>query len=52
MALRDEVKKRTGTSKRKALDVLEKYTGNDLDQHRWKVITQEHGRKVHELLSK
>jgi len=51
MRLRDEISKRTGISKRKALQHIEKYTGTDPDNHKWSFTTQEHGRKVYSLLT-
>lgn len=52
MRLRDEINKRARISKRMVLDTLEKYTGEDPSKHRWFYITQRHGRKVYQLLSK
>lgn len=50
MRLRDEISKRTGISKRKAVQLIEKYDGTDLDKHQWFFTVHEHGRKVYEIL--
>ena len=51
MRLRDEVNERAGVSKRKVLNILDKYTGQFPDQHKWFYTTQKHGRKVYQLLT-
>lgn len=51
MRLRDVVNERAGVSKRRVLNILDKYTGKDPDLHRWFYTTQKHGRKVYQLLS-
>ncbi len=50
MQLRDIVNERTGTGKNKVIEILNKYTGKDPDQHKWYYTVQEHGRKVFGLL--
>ncbi len=51
MILRGEVAKRAGVSGREALKLVERYTGGDPDQHRWRFTVRERGAKVFELLS-
>jgi hypothetical protein len=51
MRLRDAVNERSGVSKRKVLNILDKYTGQVPDQHKWFYTTQKHGRKVYQLLT-
>ena len=51
MRLRDVVNERAGISKRKVLNILDKYTGQIPDQHKWFYTTQKHGRKVYQLLT-
>jgi len=40
-----------GVSRRRALEVLEKFTGNDPKLHRWNFTRQEHGRMVYAPLA-
>jgi hypothetical protein len=41
----------THASRRAVMKVLEKYTGDDPDRHRWNYTVREHGRMVYFLLS-
>jgi hypothetical protein len=50
MLLADAVAKRTGRSKRSAMQVVEKYTGDDPSIHRWTYSVHARGAKVFELL--
>ena len=50
MKLADAVSERAGISKRSALNVIEKYTGNDPVLHRWEFAVRERGAKVFVLL--
>ena len=43
--------KALGVSRRRALEVLEKFTGNDPKLHRWNFTRQEHGRMVYAPLA-
>jgi hypothetical protein len=51
MALADAADKRSGVSKRTALQVLDKYCGNDPDQHLWNFKVHKHGAKKYYLLN-
>ena len=51
MRLRDAISERTGISKRKAVQLIEKYEGTDTDKHKWSFTMHEHGRKVYSLLT-
>ena len=51
MRLRDAISERTGISKRKAVQLIEKYEGTDPSQHKWTFTVHEHGRKVYSLLT-
>lgn len=50
MKLVDASAKRVSVSKRTALNVLQKYTGEDPSIHRWMFGTQQRGAKVYRLL--
>lgn len=50
MLLADAVAECAGISKRQAIKVIERYTGNDPTMHRWDFTVQERGAKVYELL--
>ncbi len=50
MLLADAVAERAGISKRQAIKVIERYTGNDPTLHRWTFVVKERGAKVFELL--
>lgn len=50
MKLADAVAERTGVSKRRAIQVIEKYTGDDPVTHRWKFAVGHRGAKVFVLL--
>jgi hypothetical protein len=50
MKLAEAVAKRAGVSKRAALQIIEKYTGDDPAQHQWAYSLQERGAKVYALL--
>lgn len=50
MALVREVANRTGVSRRSAMQVLERYTGNDPELHRWDYSVRDRGAKVFRLL--
>jgi hypothetical protein len=52
MKLALEAGERAKVSKRAAMQVLEKYTGDDISKHRWKFVVRERGAKVYELLSR
>jgi hypothetical protein len=43
--------KATGSSRRAVLKVLEQYTGEDPELHRWNFTRKEHGRMVYTLLA-
>ena len=49
MRLRDEISRRTGISKRKAVQLIESYEGTDPSKHKWSFTMQEHGRKVYSV---
>jgi hypothetical protein len=51
MKLADAAAKHANVSKRAALQVIEKYTGNDPCLHRWAFVVRERGAKVFELLA-
>ena len=51
MDLATAVRKRSGCSKRQAIEVLERYTGADPAKHRWDYRVQERGAKVFRLLA-
>lgn len=51
MALAQAAAKRSGSSKRTALRVLDKYCGSDPDQHRWDFKVHERGAKKYHLLN-
>lgn len=50
MVLAKEVAERTGVSARAAGRLLDRYTGVDPSQHRWRFRRQGHGAQVYELL--
>ena len=50
MRLADAVAARTSVSRRSAIQVVEKYTGEDSSKHRWTYSVQERGAKVFVLL--
>lgn len=52
MKLADAAAERTKVSKRAAMQVLEKYTGDDTGKHRWKFVVRDRGAKVFELLAR
>jgi len=52
MKLRDATVERIGVSRRKALNVIEKYTGEDADSHRWSFTKGNHGAQNYNLLHK
>lgn len=52
MKLADAAAERTKVSKRSAMQVLEKYTGEDPNKHRWKFVVRDRGAKVFELLER
>ncbi|MNC72200.1 hypothetical protein D3C75_1232200 [compost metagenome] len=52
MRLVDAVAERAGGTKRSALKVIEKYTGNDPADYRWSFTVQERGAKVFSLLER
>lgn len=52
MKLADAVAKRAGISKRSALQIIEKYTGDDPAQHQWTYSVRERGAKVYALLDR
>jgi len=51
MRLRDAISERTSISKRKAVQLIEKYEGTDPSKHKWCFTMHEHGRKVYNLLT-
>ena len=51
MKLRDAVSVRAQVSLRKALEIIEKYSGEDIDQHRWFFKVVERGAHQFHLLS-
>lgn len=50
MKLADAVAKRAGISKRSAMQIIEKYTGDDPARHRWKYSVRDRGAKVFVIL--
>ena len=50
MRLADAVALEAGVSKRSALTVIERYTGEDLTAHQWSFVVRERGAKVFEIL--
>ena len=52
MALVREVARRTSVSRRSAMQVLERYTGDDHHQHHWDYTVRERGAKVFRLLDR
>jgi hypothetical protein len=50
MRLADAVALEAGISKRSALAVIEKYTGEDPTAHQWSFVVRERGAKVYEIL--
>lgn len=52
MKLAMEAAERAKVSNRVAIQVLEKYTGDDQNKHRWKYVVRDRGAKVFELLSR
>lgn len=52
MKLSSAAAERTGVSKRNALAVLDRYTGDDPIRHRWVFAVRERGAKVFELLAR
>lgn len=50
MKLTDAVSKKLTVSKRDALKVIEKYTGTDVQNHRWKYAVGARGAQIFELL--
>jgi Primase C terminal 2 (PriCT-2)/Bifunctional DNA primase/polymerase, N-terminal len=50
MNLAAEVAKRSGVSRRAALDIIEKYTGADIEKHHWNFAVKDRGAKVYHLL--
>ena len=52
MKLADAAAKHANVSMRAALQVIEKYTGNDPCLHRWTFVVRERGAKVFELLTR
>lgn len=51
MKLSDAVSERACISKRKAIDILEKYTGSDPSFHRWQFVVGNRGAKVYLLFT-
>ena len=49
MELAEAVSACAKTSKRAAINIIEKYTGTDTEKHLWHYDVQEHGRKVYRL---
>ena len=50
MRLAETVAQRAGVSKRRAVRVIEKYTGADRTLHRWNFVVGERGAKVFRIL--
>ena len=50
MQLAGAVSQRVGVSRRKAMAVIEKYTGNDPQQHRWRYVVKARGAQVFQAL--
>jgi hypothetical protein len=51
MMLADAAAKRAGISKRAAIQVIEKYTGEDSTSHRWTFAVRDRGAKVYSVLT-
>lgn len=51
MLLADATAKRAGISKRAAIQVIEKYTGEDPTSHRWTFAVRNRGAKVYSILN-
>lgn len=51
MLLADATAKRAGISKRAAIQVIEKYTGEDPASHRWTFAVRDRGAKVYSILN-
>jgi hypothetical protein len=52
MSLADEVRELAGISKRAAIKLIERYTGDDLEKHRWQYSVAARGAKVYTLLAR
>lgn len=52
MLLADAIAKRAGISKRRAIKVIERYTGTDPSLHHWQFAVKERGAKVFEILDR
>ena len=52
MLLAELTSRQTSISKRQALKVIDRYTGNDPSIHRWSFVVKDRGAKVFELLSR
>ncbi len=50
MLLRNEISKRTGISQRKAVQLIERYEGNNPAKHKWDYTVQERGKKVYRAI--
>lgn len=50
MKLADAAAKRSGSSKRSVLQLIDKYTGNDPEQHRWFFVRGERGKQTYTVL--
>jgi hypothetical protein len=50
MQLAGAVSQRVGVSRRKAMAVIEKYTGNDPQHHRWRYVVKARGAQVFQAL--
>lgn len=50
MNLRDAVSKRAAVSKRVALQVIERYTGDDPKMHKWNFSVKDRGAKVYSII--
>jgi hypothetical protein len=50
MQLAGAVSQRVGVSRRKAMAVIEKYTGNDPQHHRWRFVVKARGAQVFQAL--
>jgi len=51
MRLRNAISERTGISHRKALQLIEKYVGANIDKHKWCYTVHEHNKHVYQLLT-
>jgi hypothetical protein len=51
MLLAEAAAERAGVSKRKALQIIEKYTGDSPSEHRWTFTVGARGAKVYVLLT-